>query len=151
MTTVKSRGEVSKMNSAPAVFVRFKSDGCGHCVDSQPMWDDMIRQLSGYAVQPGCIIREVESAFSDAFKALGSDGTAFQIRGVPAYEFFRNGKQLALAPIGRDAGSLLAALQTQNFIKKKASAPIASRGRIRGLRRSRVRKNKRRRSSFRTF
>ena len=116
---ISSNNDVAKINNLPAVFIRFKSNSCPHCISSQGMWDNMVKQLSKFIIHPDCTICEIESEFSDAFKALNTDGTAFEVGGVPAYEFFRNGKQLEIAPVGREPAALLKALEKQKFIKKK--------------------------------
>jgi hypothetical protein len=79
----------------------------------------MVKKLKGYTLAPGCVIGEIESRLSDGFQATNEDGTPFQVGGVPAYEFFENGKRIQLEQPGRDADSLLQALESQAFIQKK--------------------------------
>ena len=117
----KTKADVVKLSKAPALFVRFKSNRCPHCIDSQPEWDSMINLLEGYTLNPGCVVGEIESALADAFKATDSSGEPFNVNGFPAYEFFRKGTRLELEQPERDAASLLKALEGQGFIQRKSN------------------------------
>ena len=117
----KTKADVVKMSRAPALFVRFKSNQCGHCIDSQPEWDSMVNLLKGYTLNAGCVVGEIESALADAFKATNFSGEPFNVMGVPAYEFFRNGTRLEMQQPERDASSLLKVLESQGFIKGKSN------------------------------
>ena len=117
---VTTRQDVKRMNNAPKLFVRFKSNMCPHCVNSQAGWDEMTRCVAkDYTMMPGCAIGEIESAFADSFQAKAVDGSPFQVQGVPAYEIFKNGKQVKTSPPERDAAGLLKVLKKHKFIKPK--------------------------------
>ena len=115
----KTPADVRKLSRATRLFVRFKSKTCPHCVTSQPGWDALVKKLNGHKLAPGCVVGEIESALAGDFQCRNEDGTPFQVGGVPAYEFFENGTCVPLEPPGRDAASLMQALQNQNFIDKK--------------------------------
>jgi thiol-disulfide isomerase/thioredoxin len=114
----KTLSDVEKMNEAPKLFVRFKSDTCPHCVISQPDWDEFMKRLKKHKLVPGCVVGEIESALADSFKGTSYDGSPFQVQGVPAYELFRNGKQLRRKPPGRDPDSLMNVLKKEGFLRK---------------------------------
>ena len=118
---VTTRQDVKRMNNAPKLFVRFKSNTCPHCVNSQAGWDEMTRCVAkDYTMMPGCMLGEIESSFADTFQAKAFDGSPFQVQGVPAYELFKNGKQVKTVQPERDATSLLNALKKHKFIKPKS-------------------------------
>ena len=121
MTTVITLADVDEMNKAPHLFVRFKSNNCGFCKDSQPEWDILSKMLSNLTLNPGCLVREIESEFTNAFKGKNADGTAFAVNGVPAYEYFKHGKRVEMPPPSRDAKSLLKLIKKKKFIKQKAT------------------------------
>jgi hypothetical protein len=117
----KTKADVVKMSRAPALFVRFKSNKCPHCIDSQPEWNSMVNLLKGYTLNPGCVVGEIESALTNAFNATDFSGEPFNVPGFPTYEFFRNGTRLELNQPERDAASLLKALEGQGFIQAKSN------------------------------
>lgn len=121
MTTVMTIPDVEKMNKAPHLFVRFKSNDCGFCTESQPEWNILSNMLSNLTLNQGCLVREIESKFTNAFKGKNADGTAFVVNGVPAYEYFKHGKRVEMSPPNRDAKSLLKLLKKNKFIKQKSS------------------------------
>jgi len=135
----KTRDDVEEMSQSPKLFVRFKSDLCPYCVESQPEWDELERQLETITLAPGCMVGEIDSKLSQLFQGVRSDGETFEVGGIPAYELFNDGKQVKMESPKRDAASLLALLKKHGFIAKKNGAK-------RPKRKSKRRKSKKRKS-----
>ena len=47
---------------------RFKMQGCRYCVESQPLWDNMISETNQlYNMDPNTLFTEIDSQLTDSF------------------------------------------------------------------------------------
>jgi hypothetical protein len=75
---------------------RFKMQNCGHCINSQPMWDSMLANvMQQYQIHPNTMFTEIDSQLTDDFisrhNLLTSDQQPFQVQGYPTHVFIVRG------------------------------------------------------------
>jgi hypothetical protein len=78
------------------MVVRFKMEGCVHCVNSQPVWNNMIHHIHrNYRLAPHTMIGEVDSNVADSFVQRHSIQTEnnqlYSIEGYPEHVIVVNG------------------------------------------------------------
>lgn len=74
------------------VVVRFKMDGCVHCVNSQPKWDKLMSDINeSYDVEPHTIMLEIDSNVVDDFlqhhRITSEDNQPYAVSGYPTHAF----------------------------------------------------------------
>lgn len=79
-----------KENLPPNVFVRFKSNTCGYCINSQPEWDKACNRVKKKYNNPNVAMVEIESAFENDYNFFNKDGSPFSSAGYPEHVLFRN-------------------------------------------------------------
>ena len=78
------------------IACRFKMQNCGHCINSQPMWDSMTSQaLNQYQLDPNTMFAEVDSQLTDDFVSrhnlITADKQPFKVQGYPTHVFIVRG------------------------------------------------------------
>jgi len=78
------------------IACRFKMQNCGHCINSQPMWDSMTSQsLQNYQLDPNTMFAEIDSQLTDDFIAhnnlITTDNKPFEVQGYPTHVFIVRG------------------------------------------------------------
>ena len=71
---------------------RFKMQNCGHCINSQPIWDKMISNANQqYTMDPNTLFTEIDSQLTDDFisqhQLLTADNQPFEVQGYPTHVF----------------------------------------------------------------
>ena len=79
-----------KQNLPNNVFVRFKMNGCVHCVNSQPEWDKACTRIENKYHNPNVGMVEIERLFENQYNFLNQDGTPFSSSGYPEHVLFSN-------------------------------------------------------------
>jgi len=75
---------------------RFKMQNCGHCINSQPIWDSMLANvMQQYDIHPNTMFTEIDSQLTDDFishhKLITSDQQPFEVQGYPTHVFIVRG------------------------------------------------------------
>ena len=75
---------------------RFKMQGCRYCVESQPLWDNMISETNQlYNMDPNTLFTEIDSQLTDSFisknQLMTTDNKPFQVQGYPTHVFIVRG------------------------------------------------------------
>jgi hypothetical protein len=75
---------------------RFKMQNCGHCINSQPIWDKMISDtMQQYHIDPNTMFTEIDSQLTDNFisqhNLLTTDNQPFEVQGYPTHVFIVRG------------------------------------------------------------
>ena len=78
------------------MVVRFKMDGCVHCVNSQPIWDNMINHIHRtYRLAPQTMIGEIDSNVADPFMqrhtVQNEYNQPYAVEGFPEHTIIVNG------------------------------------------------------------
>jgi len=78
------------------VVVRFKMNGCVHCVNSQPKWDSMIDTIdTSYHVQPNTLFLEIDSNVADNFiqqhNVITENKQPYSVNGFPEHAIITKG------------------------------------------------------------
>ena len=102
------------------VVVRFKMDGCVHCVNSQPKWDNLITDIKkSYDVQPHLLMLEIDSNVADDFiqqhGIVSEDNQPYAVSGYPEHAFIDNG---VCHPSNSDADTTMNSIMKQ-LVKNK--------------------------------
>ena len=79
-----------KQNLPNDVFVRFKMNGCTHCINSQPEWDKACKRIENKYYNPNVAMVEIERLFENQYNFFNQDGTPFSSSGYPEHVLFRN-------------------------------------------------------------
>lgn len=75
---------------------RFKMQNCGHCINSQPIWDNMVNNaMQKYNIDPNTLFTEIDSQLTNDFISLHhlitSDNQPFEVQGYPTHVFIVRG------------------------------------------------------------
>jgi hypothetical protein len=78
------------------VVARFKMDGCVHCVNSQPKWDNLVSNMhESYDVKPHVLTLEIDSNVADNFlqhhDITTDDNQPYSVSGYPTHAFIVDG------------------------------------------------------------
>ena len=91
------------------LVVRCVMNGCGHCINSQPEWDKMVKEVKPHLSDATAIV-EVERQFMDPFRKLIEDKVDFPVvSGFPTTVIAT--PQGVRMHEGRDRDSYIKALQ----------------------------------------
>jgi len=127
------------------VVVRFKMDGCVHCVNSQPKWDKLMTNIDeSYDVEPDTIMLEIDSNVADDFlkhhKITSEDNQPYTVSGYPEHAFIDNGVcHPSNSDIDTTMNSILHQLVKNKDIKKSVKK---NKTKKKGGRRSKRRRNR---------
>lgn len=82
------------------VIVRFKMNGCVHCVNSQPIWDNTTTHLKKvYSLSPNTILAQIDSSLSEEFinqhHIVTKDNQPYVTNGFPEHVVIINGKAIS--------------------------------------------------------
>ena len=102
------------------IVVRFKMDGCVHCVNSQPKWDKLITDIkNSYDVQPQLLMLEINSNVADDFiqqhGIVSENNEPYVVSGYPEHAFIDNG---VCHPSNSDADTTMNSIMHQ-LVKNK--------------------------------
>jgi len=75
---------------------RFKMQNCGHCINSQPIWDKMLTDaMQQYRMDPNTMFTEIDSQLTDNFisqhQLITADNQPFEVQGYPTHVFIVRG------------------------------------------------------------
>jgi hypothetical protein len=75
---------------------RFKMQNCGHCINSQPIWDNMVNSaMQQYTIDPNTMFTEIDSQLADDFisrhELITADKQPFEVQGYPTHVFIVRG------------------------------------------------------------
>jgi hypothetical protein len=127
------------------VVVRFKMDGCVHCVNSQPKWDKLMTNIDeSYDVEPDTIMLEIDSNVADDFlkhhNITSEDNQPYTVSGYPEHAFIDNGVcHPSNSDIDTTMNSILHQLVKNKDIKKSVKK---NKTKKKGGRRSKRRRNR---------
>ena len=104
------------------VIVRFKMNGCIHCVNSQPIWDNTTNHLKKmYSLSPNTILAQIDSSLAENFiqhhHLVTRDNQPYSTNGFPEHVVIINGKAISQ---GTDVPTIPQLLK-EKYIKKKKS------------------------------
>jgi hypothetical protein len=103
--------EITSADQLKGVWVLlFKADGCPHCENVKPMWEDVHRGVLG-RLGPSLRLGTVDA---DAQRGLSS---AFGITGMPAFLLVHNGKKLSEYKGSRAADDFLAWVESTSPLR----------------------------------
>jgi len=101
------------------LMIRCVMNGCGHCMNSQPEWDKMVKEVKPKLADDTAIV-EVERQLVDPFRKLIEDKVDFpEIDGFPTTVI--STPQGVHMHEGRDRDSYIKALQLIKAIPSKSS------------------------------
>jgi hypothetical protein len=91
MYSIRSEDDLSKMVHLARkknILARFVMDGCPHCVNSQPEWNDFTTKYSG-----DLALAEIESSYLQHFqKMMAPRSDPIQVKGYPSIIMIRDSK-----------------------------------------------------------
>jgi len=124
------------------VVARFKMDGCVHCVNSQPKWDNLMDTINrSYDTHPQLLMIEIDSNVADIFIQQNDirteDIQPYSVSGYPEHAFIDNG---VCHPSNSDADTTMNSIMHQ-LVKNKDIKKVKSKKS--GRRTKRNRKNAR--------
>ena len=103
--------EITSADQLEGVWVLlFKTDGCPHCENVRPMWEDVHRDVLG-RLGPSLRLGTVDT---DAQRGLSS---AFGITGMPAFLLVHNGEKLSEYKGSRAADDFLAWVESTSPLR----------------------------------
>lgn len=125
------------------VVARFKMDGCIHCVNSQPKWDNLMSDINQtYDVQPHLLFLEIDSKVADDFiqhhRILSEDNQPYSVSGYPEHAIIEDG---VCHPSNSDVDTTMKTIQHQLVKHKDIKKTKAKKGGRRKKRNRRTRKN----------
>ena len=102
------------------VIVRFKMNGCVHCVNSQPIWDNTTNHLKKvYSLSPNTIIAQIDSKLAEEFinhhHLVTKDNQPYVTNGFPEHVVIINGKAISQGTTVPTIPHLL----KEKYVKKK--------------------------------
>jgi hypothetical protein len=102
------------------MLVRFKMDGCHHCVESQDDWDNLCEQAT-HKLTPESTIAEIDSDFTDDFlnelNPMTEEGSPLKVQGYPTYIVIVDG--MAKPHEGRKTDELMETLLNNKMIQQE--------------------------------
>jgi hypothetical protein len=124
------------------VVARFKMDGCVHCVNSQPKWDNLMDTINrSYDTHPYLLMIEIDSNVADDFIQQNDirteDNQPYSVSGYPEHAFIDNG---VCYPSNSDVDTTMKSI-LQQLVKNKDIKKVKSKKS--GRRTKRNRKNAR--------
>jgi hypothetical protein len=114
------------------MLVRFKMDGCVHCVNSQPIWNHMIHTINRrYRLAPHTMIGEVDSNVADPFverHAIQNEyNQPYSVQGFPEHTIIVNGVGVPGESTDmKTMNSIVNELEKNDHIKKKSQTKVKS-------------------------
>ena len=91
MYSIRSEDDLSKMVHLARkknILARFVMDGCPHCVNSQPEWNDFTTKYSG-----DLALAEIESSYLQHFqKMMAPRSDPIHVKGYPSIIMIRDSK-----------------------------------------------------------
>jgi len=102
------------------IVARFKMDGCIHCINSKPKWDNLLKEITtSHSVQPHIMLLEIDSTVADNFiqnyNIVSEDNQPHSISGYPEHAFIENS---VIYPSNSDIDTTLKSIH-QKLIKHK--------------------------------
>ena len=108
------------------VFVRYKMNGCSHCINSQPEWDKACDRIkNNYNKNRNLGMIEIESSFEHLFDFLDEDGTRYTSSGYPEHVIFINGRKVHTCN-DRTADSFVEAFKHHLYNLKRVKSKLNS-------------------------
>ena len=90
MYSIRSEDDLSKMVHLARkknILARFVMDGCPHCVNSQPEWNDFTSRYSG-----DMALAEIESSYLKHFQQMMTNRDPISVNGFPTIVMIRDSK-----------------------------------------------------------
>ena len=105
------------------VIVRFKMNGCVHCVNSQPIWDNTTNHLKNlYSLSPNTFLAQIDSSLAEDFirhhDLVTKNNQPYITNGYPEHVIIINGKATSYGPIVPTIPQLL----KQKHVYKKSKS-----------------------------
>ena len=125
------------------IVARFKMEGCVHCINSQPIWNNMVKNVKNqYTLGPETMFVEIDSNLADSFVAehriKTENNQMYSVHGFPEHVMIVKG--IAFKSNAGDVKStleqILHKLKIHKHVFDRKTKTVKSRSKLRSKSRS---------------